>query len=314
MLWGLNYSWTLVPSSLGTLNATTGPVVQLSSGTHAGSGSLWVNATFGSTHGAEALVTNLGPPALQATLSTDPAWTSLVGGSVTVTTVATGGWGPYSYLYFSLPPGCTSSNSSTITCTPSAAGKYDLTVTVTDHAGQSAVASVPLTVVAASSQGTNAEDALILWMLLLIALIAVVGVAIALGLRRHGDAAGAGQEPPPLRPFESPSSAPSAEPPRAEAAAPPPPETPAPPPPPPEPAADKETAEATGAAAADTPSDASAPEAATPEGSAPEATPESDGSSPGGESPEGSAHDVPPEGEGPGASPPAEEGDAPPSP
>ncbi len=313
-LWGLSYSWTLVPSSLGTLNATTGPVVQLSSGTHAGSGSLWVNATFGSTHGAEALVTNLGPPALQATLSTDPAWTSLVGGSVTVTTVATGGWGPYSYLYFSLPPGCTSSNSSTITCTPSAAGKYDLTVTVTDHAGQSAVASVPLTVVAASSQGANAQDALILWILLLIALIAVAGVAIALGLRRHGDAAGAGQEPPPLRPFESPSSAPSAEPPRAEAAAPPPPETPAPPPPPPEPASDKETAEATGAAGAVTPSDASAPEAATPEGSAPEATPESDGSSPGGESPEGSAHEVPPEGEGPGASPPAAEGDAPPSP
>jgi hypothetical protein len=59
-----------------------------------------------------------------------------------------GGVTPYTFSYSGLPTGCTSSNTSTLPCTPTAAGSYTVTVTVTDVNGHSATKTAALTVVA----------------------------------------------------------------------------------------------------------------------------------------------------------------------
>jgi YVTN family beta-propeller protein len=86
-----------------------------------------------------------GPPTLSATLTADPS-TFFSGGSTTLQTVAIGGIPPYTYAYGDLPEGCAGANSSALRCAPSAAGYYNVTVTVTDPAGQSARAGTELTV------------------------------------------------------------------------------------------------------------------------------------------------------------------------
>jgi hypothetical protein len=62
------------------------------------------------------------------------------------TPAAVGGVEPYTYSWSNLPVGCTSSNSTSISCTPSSAGSYDVSVTVTDSDGNTATSSFSLTV------------------------------------------------------------------------------------------------------------------------------------------------------------------------
>jgi hypothetical protein len=59
----------------------------------------------------------------------------VVGKTATFTVVPKGGSGVYGYRYSGLPPGCTTANSSTITCTPSSTGTFQVTVLVKDSRG-----------------------------------------------------------------------------------------------------------------------------------------------------------------------------------
>ncbi|HEY6238641.1 MAG TPA: YncE family protein, partial [Thermoplasmata archaeon] len=69
-----------------------------------------------------------------------------VGDETNFTVVVSGGSGPLSYAYAGLPPGCSSQNASIVPCRPTAAGSYDVTVTVSDAVGRSANASSGLVV------------------------------------------------------------------------------------------------------------------------------------------------------------------------
>jgi hypothetical protein len=69
-----------------------------------------------------------------------------VGVSTTLMAAETGGTGPFTWSYEGLPSGCTSTNQDTLTCSPSAAGSYNLTVTVTDSFGEIAQGLVKLVV------------------------------------------------------------------------------------------------------------------------------------------------------------------------
>ncbi len=78
--------------------------------------------------------------------------------SAYVNVSASGGAGPFAYSYSGLPPGCSSSNTSSLLCTPNSSsltycvpvlgypcwGWYNITVTVTDSAGAVATTLVPL--------------------------------------------------------------------------------------------------------------------------------------------------------------------------
>ncbi len=69
-----------------------------------------------------------------------------LGASATLTVSASGGTAPITYQYSGLPPGCSAANLSSLTCTPTAAGVFLITVNVTDHNGLSASATTTLTV------------------------------------------------------------------------------------------------------------------------------------------------------------------------
>lgn len=84
-----------------------------------------------------------GPSISSFTLSPNPV---TVGSGETMTVSASGGTAPLSYAYSGLPPGCSSSNVDPLSCTPSTAGTYPITVTVTDAASKTASASATLTV------------------------------------------------------------------------------------------------------------------------------------------------------------------------
>lgn len=77
--------------------------------------------------------------------------TVVLGNSSVLAATVSGGTTPYSYSYTGLPAGCSSSNASSIPCTPTAAGTFSIKVTVTDAAGRVANGSTSLTVSPATS-------------------------------------------------------------------------------------------------------------------------------------------------------------------
>lgn len=87
-------------------------------------------------------------PSLGPTISSFVATPSLftVGGSTTLNVIATGGKPPYTFSYAALPAGCASANSSTIPCTPTSAGRYNVSATVTDMNSRTSSTRVSLTV------------------------------------------------------------------------------------------------------------------------------------------------------------------------
>lgn len=71
---------------------------------------------------------------------------------------ASGGVPPYVYTWTGLPPGCTTSNVSSLLCTPTATGLYNVTVQVMDSAGHFANATT-LLLVKSSGNFLTAESA-----------------------------------------------------------------------------------------------------------------------------------------------------------
>ena len=117
------------------------------------------NITAGSidVHGAPAqqeVTFTAGAAPLSVQLGANP--TSIVlGHSTTLTATASGGSPPLSYLYTGLPSGCTTQNSPSWACTPTAKGTFTITVNVTDSLGKSAQSSTSLTVTAATTNTTG---------------------------------------------------------------------------------------------------------------------------------------------------------------
>lgn len=90
---------------------------------------------------------------LQAVLSATPASLD-VNSTLQLRATATGGTPPYSYLYAGLPPGCSTVDAPTVTCTPSAPGGFLITVTAADALGDPAGTAVALVEVAPTLGGS----------------------------------------------------------------------------------------------------------------------------------------------------------------
>jgi hypothetical protein len=118
---------------------------------------------------------------LTLTVSPDPSLVSFatssstmsVGEDTALSVSVAGGSGPLSYSFSGLPPGCSSTDSATLTCHPSSAGTYDVRVTATDHAGKTVTGSVSIIVGPQKYLGFT----LLNWVI-----VSVVGVAVAASL------------------------------------------------------------------------------------------------------------------------------------
>lgn len=189
-LWGVAYTWSVTPASLGTLNATTGSVVLFTAGSGNGVGTLWLNGTFGSqVKGATASIsvssTGGGGSPTIVSFAANPS-TIMLSSNTTFKAMVHGGAAPYHYGYNGLPPGCTSSDTGNLTCVPTTAGHYNVTLTVTDSTGKTVSAVAELSVLAQQPpQGPPPSSGLGVGAWILIALaVAVVAVLIAVMLLR----------------------------------------------------------------------------------------------------------------------------------
>lgn len=68
------------------------------------------------------------------------------GATTYLNTTVSGGTQPLTFAYTGLPTGCASANSASLACTPTAAGKFNVTVTVSDSSGLTASKTTLLTV------------------------------------------------------------------------------------------------------------------------------------------------------------------------
>jgi len=140
-----------------------------------------------------------GSSALSVRLVADPATISL-GATSVLTTTTSGGSPPFSYEYADLPMGCSTLNSSSLTCTPTQSGTFSVLVAVTQASGSPVVASTTLNVTAASSSGGSPANSTGSWLWIVLAVVLAVVVALVVFVfwrRRRGSPPPAATPPPP---------------------------------------------------------------------------------------------------------------------
>jgi DNA-binding beta-propeller fold protein YncE len=114
-------------------------VVPASAGTGSGLAEVWVANEMSGT------ISILSTPPEVTSFTATPATIDL-GYSTAVAVAFSGGAGELAFAYEGLPAGCSSTDSSSVTCTPAVSGVFQLSVNVTDSLGASANASTSLTV------------------------------------------------------------------------------------------------------------------------------------------------------------------------
>jgi len=133
---------------------------------------------------------------LTLTVVNDPQIVSLVaspspatvGQSMTLTASLTGGVMPFEFAYQGLPPGCASTNASTVSCSPSASGNFTVNLTSTDATGWVDHRTVNLTVDPASTPASPAglTTTEILALIGIVVVLASVAVFFSVRRRRSG--------------------------------------------------------------------------------------------------------------------------------
>jgi PKD domain len=138
----LSYSYSGLPS--GCTTASTAPLacVPTETGTYSITVTVVDQNGFSVTSNPFSIVTNPDPA---ATLHAIPSETD-VDEQITLSVSASLGTGHYSYAYQDLPLGCSTSNSTTLACTPLTAGSYTIEVTMTDAVGGTGTSTVNITV------------------------------------------------------------------------------------------------------------------------------------------------------------------------
>ena len=180
---------------------------------------IWVIATDAAGRSA-ATTTYLGvdpewgTPLRITSFTVSPSYAT-IGMAVTFTVAVTGGSSPYSAAYAGLPPGCARGSDSSLTCMPTSTGTYNVSVTVSDAFGRTAVSSVILVVQAHNPGGGtpggggplgSAVAFMTSWTgLVIVGLLAVAVVVAAVAIRRRRRSTPPMEQPPPeWPPYEPP--------------------------------------------------------------------------------------------------------------
>lgn len=108
-----------------------------------------------------------------------------LGGNTTFLVLPLGGVWPLSYSYQGLPPGCSTANTSTLFCKPSAAGTYTITVLAVDTLGVNASATLTLSVTSSAGLILGLQPTIFYGLLVVgVVLVGVVIIALLLSRRR----------------------------------------------------------------------------------------------------------------------------------
>lgn len=143
------YAWAGLPTGCA---ASDSPTVTCSPSTTTGSPfsvTVAVTDSNGITVESQALTFAVDPALSAGVLSSSAGTIVLVGQQTTLSTSgATGGSGTYAYAWSNLPPGCSGSDSESITCTPTddSGSPYTVSLTVTDSNGNTAATTLTLVV------------------------------------------------------------------------------------------------------------------------------------------------------------------------
>jgi len=133
-------------------------------------------------------------------VSANPSQVTL-GQTITFTVNASGGTGALTYAFESLPPGCSSANTSHLSCRPNSTGTYDVVASVTDVDGAQKAGPTVVTVTAAAGPSGAATGAIPWWFWVGIVLaLSPLAVAVVVRLRRRSPPIA----PRPLPPVRSP--------------------------------------------------------------------------------------------------------------
>ena len=130
--------------------------------------------------------------ATQMFVISDPSITSFsaastslsAGEKATFSVSASGGYGPLTYSYANLPAGCISANVTTISCTPTSSGNYQITATVTDRLGGSATSTLSITVDPQRILGLPQVIGIAVIFGAIVGVGAIVTLSVTLALRR----------------------------------------------------------------------------------------------------------------------------------
>jgi hypothetical protein len=140
-----SYSYGNLPAGCSSSNAATLPCRPTVTGNFTVSVKV-SDANNRSATGSTLLAVEAAPTPLSIQSFTASPNPVSVGASTTLSVAVTGGTSPYSYTYSGLPTGCSTSNTASLSCTPSVKGNFTVKVSVTDQATHSASSSLTLTV------------------------------------------------------------------------------------------------------------------------------------------------------------------------
>src|SRR5208282_5284653 len=117
---------------------------------------------------------------IQFVLSVSAPSSTTVGLPVTIRADPSPGFGGLTYTYSGLPPGCSSANVSTLTCTPTTVGTYTVVVAVHDEIGDSSSRELVVHIV----PGFLGHSGLDGYILIGVLFLGISGVAVTLVVRR----------------------------------------------------------------------------------------------------------------------------------
>ena len=176
-----SYEWTALP--LGCTPVST-PVVRCSPSS-AGSFSVAVTITDSlsyTMHATSNYVVNSLPQVGTPSSSSNPA---LQGAALTVSVTVSGGSGKFWYVWSGLPAGCSTANSTSISCTPTSSGTYSIAVLVTDSDGGSATSPTLSLFVSAAVAGLPATEGYTVIGIGFAALLVVAVLVVAIVIQRR---------------------------------------------------------------------------------------------------------------------------------
>jgi hypothetical protein len=159
--------------------------------TAAGNFTLNLTVTDAKGHNAyhtASLMVNPAPTSLAITSFGASPGTVTLGSGTTLTVVATGGKTPYTYTYTGLPAGCSSTDTSALTCTPTANGTFTIRVFVNDSAGHSRSDTTTLTVNSGNGSSSSGSSTTLLLVIVVVVVVVVVAVVAVVMLRKKKQA------------------------------------------------------------------------------------------------------------------------------